>query len=171
MFFVGGDGSSRHRSNLGIGKSSSDTEVVKSTCKGHRKVKPKTKEKWHFIEGLSVDELGRYRRRRVQDHPRDTLGMDEGFDLRENLVTEYRRAFRATSEDSLLKVFTKKLAETPIKHVEIGKNNFEPIIDDPPPVAIQPLKVNDSDTMETAVERTQNLGATNYLERPPLMRR
>ncbi|XP_043287622.1 uncharacterized protein [Venturia canescens] len=161
----------RHRSNLGIGKSSSDTEVVRSNVKGHRKVKSKTKEKWHFIEGLSVDELGRYRRRRVQGHPRDTLGTHEGLDSRENLVTEYRRAFRATSEDSLLKVFTKNAAEAPIERVETERKIIEPVADEPAPVASQLFKVNDSDQMETAVERTQNMGAANLPGRPPLMRR
>lgn len=60
------------------------------------------------IEVLTVDELARYRRRRVQKRP-DTLGTDRHGDDDDDgnsnckLVTEYRRAFRATSEDSLIK--------------------------------------------------------------------
>lgn len=62
------------------------------------------KERWPFADGLTVDELARYRRRRVEGHPKDNVRPCAEFDvLEKDFLTEYRRAFRAKSEE-LLKV-------------------------------------------------------------------
>lgn len=64
------------------------------------------------LETLTVDELARYRRRRVPDSPKDTLGArnygDNDHEF-ENISTEYRRAFKATSEESLLRADDEKI--------------------------------------------------------------
>ncbi|XP_011310681.1 uncharacterized protein [Fopius arisanus] len=82
-------------------KSCSDSEVARIKFK-ERKGKSKDQFPWPSVYQLTVDELARYRRRRVPNRP-DTLGVDHYEDALESLVTEYRRAFRATSEDSLVK--------------------------------------------------------------------
>ncbi|XP_044020726.1 uncharacterized protein LOC122860800 isoform X2 [Aphidius gifuensis] len=84
-------------------QSCSDSEVARERLK-ETKAKSRDQLSWP-IEVLTVDELARYRRRRVQKRP-DTLGTDRHDDdghSNRKLVTEYRRAFRATSEDSLIK--------------------------------------------------------------------
>lgn len=53
-----------------------------------------------MLEGLTVDELARYRRRRVQGQPKDNLQLYIETES-EDLVSEYRQAFRARSEESL----------------------------------------------------------------------
>lgn len=89
----------RQRSSHGVGKSPSDTELAQGKSRGR---KSKSKEKWPLLEGLTVDELARYRRRRVQGQPRDNLPLYP--ELQDKvLVSEYRETFRASSED-LLKV-------------------------------------------------------------------
>ncbi|XP_057328368.1 uncharacterized protein LOC130669461 [Microplitis mediator] len=98
----------RRRSLLrGTQKSSSDSEVVPSKFKDS-KTRARDLLPWpKALETLTVDELARYRRRRVPDSPKDTLGSRNHGDKDnefENLSTEYRRAFRATSEESLLRV-------------------------------------------------------------------
>lgn len=91
----------------GTQKSSSDSEVVPSKFKDN-KTRARDLLPWpKSLETLTVDELARYRRRRVPDSPKDTLGSRNHGDKDnefENLSTEYRRAFRATSEESLLRV-------------------------------------------------------------------
>ena len=57
-----------------------------------------------MLEGLTVDELARYRRRRIQGQPKDNLGLNIEAES-EDLVSEYREAFRAQSEE-FLKVST-----------------------------------------------------------------
>ncbi|KAG7205450.1 hypothetical protein KM043_007440 [Ampulex compressa] len=89
----------RQRSAYGIDKSASDSELAQAKGKG-RKVKGK--KRWPLIEGLTVDELARYRRRRVEGQPKDSLGVCLESNGK-NLVTEYRTAFRASSEDLLKK--------------------------------------------------------------------
>ncbi|XP_063976662.1 uncharacterized protein LOC135162298 [Diachasmimorpha longicaudata] len=82
-------------------KSCSDSEVAQTRFK-ERKARSRDQLPWPSVYQLTVDELARYRRRRVQNRP-DTLGTEHYEDALENLVTEYRRAFRTTSEDSLVK--------------------------------------------------------------------
>lgn len=53
-----------------------------------------------MLEGLTVDELARYRRRRVQGQPKDNLRLYIEVENKD-LVSEYRQAFRARSEESL----------------------------------------------------------------------
>lgn len=53
-----------------------------------------------MLEGLTVDELARYRRRRVEGQPKDNLQVYVEAE-NEDLVSEYRQAFRARSEESL----------------------------------------------------------------------
>ncbi|KAK0090368.1 hypothetical protein PV325_001142 [Microctonus aethiopoides] len=87
-------------------KSCSDSEVAQSRLKD-RRAKSRDQLPWpRAIEAISVDELARYRRRRVPNSPKDTLGeqhREERDNVYGNLVTEYRRSFRATSEESLLR--------------------------------------------------------------------
>ncbi|KAF3430022.1 hypothetical protein E2986_13831 [Frieseomelitta varia] len=80
-----------------VNKSSSDTELAQGKNKSR---KSKSKEKWPLLEGLTVDELARYRRRRIQGQPKDNLGLNIEAES-EDLVSEYREAFRAQSEEFL----------------------------------------------------------------------
>lgn len=48
-----------------------------------------------------MDELSRYRRRRVQGQPRDNLGLNPEAEHEDHHVSEYREAFRARSEEFL----------------------------------------------------------------------
>lgn len=90
-------------------KSSSDSELAQTKdelSEDHRK---------SFLDGLTVDELSRYRRRRIRNHHKDTLGIAYPFEpLNKNedpdVITEYRRAFctfghpirqKAKSEDNI----------------------------------------------------------------------
>lgn len=85
----------RQKSSYGIDKSSSDTELARGKNKNR---KQKSKEKWPFVEGLSVDELARFRRKKIKDQPKDTLGLCPSEEIAPNLVTEYRRAFGAETD-------------------------------------------------------------------------
>ncbi|XP_076246760.1 uncharacterized protein LOC143186840 isoform X2 [Calliopsis andreniformis] len=88
--------SKRQRSSHAANKSSSDTELAQGKGKGK---KSKSKEKWPLLEGLTVDELARYRRRRVHGQPRDNLRLYPELEDKA-LVSEYRETFRA-NEDSI----------------------------------------------------------------------
>lgn len=90
----------RQRFSREVNKSSSDTELAQGKNKSR---KSKSKEKWPLLEGLTVDELARYRRRRIQGQPKDNLGLNIEAES-EYLVSEYREAFRAKSEQ-LLKMY------------------------------------------------------------------
>ncbi|XP_060819920.1 uncharacterized protein LOC132909235 isoform X3 [Bombus pascuorum] len=87
----------RQRFSHGVNKSSSDTELAQGKSKNR---KSKSKEKWPLLEGLTVDELARYRRRRIQGQPKDNLGLNVEVG-NEDHVSEYREAFRARSEEFL----------------------------------------------------------------------
>ncbi|XP_051168388.1 uncharacterized protein LOC127286117 [Leptopilina boulardi] len=89
--------SKRQKSSYGIDKSSSDTELARGKNKNRRQ---KSKEKWPFVEGISVDELARFRRKKIKDQPKDTLGLSPTEELSPNIVTEYRRAFCADPDDT-----------------------------------------------------------------------
>ena len=49
---------------------------------------------------LTVDELARYRRRRIQGQPKDNLGLNTEAE-NEDHVSEYREAFHVKSEEFL----------------------------------------------------------------------
>ncbi|XP_033231747.1 uncharacterized protein LOC117182751 [Belonocnema kinseyi] len=104
----------RQKSAYRIDKSSSDTELARGKNKGR---KPKVKEKWPFVEGLTVDELARFRRKKVQDQPKDTLGVCQPEDVIDGIVTEYRRAFCASSDD-IFKISKENLSPTRSKRSE-----------------------------------------------------
>ncbi|XP_033179160.1 uncharacterized protein LOC100744309 isoform X3 [Bombus impatiens] len=87
----------RQRFSHGVNKSSSDTELAQGKSKNR---KSKSKEKWPLLEGLTVDELARYRRRRIQGQPKDNLGLNVEVE-NEDHVSEYREAFHARSEEFL----------------------------------------------------------------------
>ncbi|KOC63941.1 hypothetical protein WH47_01256 [Habropoda laboriosa] len=89
--------SRRQGSSRWVNKSCSDTELAQG--KGKER-KSKSKEKWPLLEGLTVDELARYRRKRVQGQPKNNLGVDLEAES-ETLVSEYREAFRARNEEFL----------------------------------------------------------------------
>lgn len=55
-----------------IGKSSSEAKITHGKNKGKER-KNKIKERWPFLEGLTVDELARYRRRRFQDRSKENF--------------------------------------------------------------------------------------------------
>jgi len=95
----------RRQRSTSRGKPSSDSEIAHGKGKGKGR-RNKVKERWPFIEGLTVDELARYRRRRVQDRPKDNLQPQLESAVR-NPASEYRRAFGTTSVQELSKVFTK----------------------------------------------------------------
>ncbi|CAK9811051.1 hypothetical protein ANTPLA_LOCUS6807 [Anthophora plagiata] len=80
-----------------VNKSCSETELAQG--KGKER-KSKSKEKWPLLERLTVDELARYRRKRVQGQPKNNLGVNPEAE-RENLVSEYREAFRVRNEEFL----------------------------------------------------------------------
>ncbi|XP_076474984.1 uncharacterized protein LOC117159679 isoform X3 [Bombus vancouverensis nearcticus] len=88
---------SRQRFSHGVNKSSSDTELAQGKSKNR---KSKSKEKWPLLEGLTVDELARYRRRRIQGQPKDNLGLNVEVE-NEDHVSEYREAFHARSKEFL----------------------------------------------------------------------
>lgn len=90
----------RQRSSArGVGKASSDSEVAHGKGKGKGKGrKGKTKERWPFLEELTVDELARYRRKRVQDRPKDNLQSHPESAI-QNSASEYRRAFGANVKE------------------------------------------------------------------------
>lgn len=73
-----------------------------------------------MLDGLSVDGLARYRRKRVKNQPRDnlTLTLPEE-DVENRLTTVYRLAFRASSEELFRPANVsnkkKKLSENPSK--------------------------------------------------------
>ncbi|XP_071633716.1 uncharacterized protein [Temnothorax longispinosus] len=80
-----------------VGKASSDSEVAHGKGKGKGR-KSKTKERWPFLEELTVDELARYRRKRVQDRPKDNLqSHPESGDQCSG--SEYQRAFGANVKE------------------------------------------------------------------------
>ncbi|XP_046142192.1 uncharacterized protein LOC114874602 isoform X2 [Osmia bicornis bicornis] len=117
--------SKRQRSSQRANKSSSDSELAQGKNKGR---KSKSKEKWPLLEGLTVDELVRYRRRRVEGQPKDNLGVcpeTEGNDL----VSEYGEAFRAKGEESLKESIwlerSERLEDLPLKDFEEGGNNTD----------------------------------------------
>lgn len=88
----------RQRSSTrGVGKASSDSEVAHGKGKGKGR-KSKTKERWPFLEELTVDELARYRRKRVQDRPKDNLQSHPESTI-QNSASEYRRAFGANVKE------------------------------------------------------------------------
>ncbi|XP_058803892.1 serine/arginine repetitive matrix protein 2-like isoform X2 [Phymastichus coffea] len=85
-------------------RASSDSELAEGDAGG------RWQQKWLLHEGLDVDQLARYRRRKVQGQPRDHLGCnaerepdedddEDEEDARKRLVTEYRLAFRGSSDD------------------------------------------------------------------------
>ncbi|XP_019886791.2 uncharacterized protein LOC105278065 isoform X2 [Ooceraea biroi] len=83
------------------GKPPLDSEIAHGKGKGKGR-RSKVKERWPFIEGLTVDELARYRRRRVQDQPKDNLQPHPESAVRDP-ASEYRRAFGVTSIEELSK--------------------------------------------------------------------
>ncbi|CAK9823909.1 hypothetical protein ANTRET_LOCUS2158 [Anthophora retusa] len=91
----------RQGSSRWVNKSCSDTELAQG--KGKER-KSKSKEKWPLLERLTVDELARYRRKRVQGQPKNNLGVNLEAES-ENLVSEYREAFRVRNEE-FLKMYT-----------------------------------------------------------------
>ncbi|XP_050455770.1 uncharacterized protein LOC126853761 [Cataglyphis hispanica] len=100
-----GEGKSEHSgkrqrsSSRGVGKPSSDLEITHGKGKEKKGRKSKTKERWPFLEGLTVDELARYRRRRVQDRPKDNLQSYPESAVQQDPASEYRRAFGANIEE------------------------------------------------------------------------
>ncbi|XP_012536680.2 uncharacterized protein LOC105836883 [Monomorium pharaonis] len=90
-------GKRQRSSTRGVGKSSSDSEVAHGKGKGKGR-KSKTKERWPFLEKLTVDELARYRRKRVQDQPKDNLQSHPDSVL-QYPASEYRRAFGANVKE------------------------------------------------------------------------
>lgn len=83
-------GSSRRRVR---GKPPPDAEITHGKSR-EKKRKGKPKERWPFYEGLTVDELARYRRRRVQGQPKDHL-QSRQESITQNPASEYRRVFGA----------------------------------------------------------------------------
>lgn len=74
-------------------KSSSDSELAKRT--GRRsKV---TEKLWHLLDVLTVDGLAKYRRRRLQNHPKDSVKSSLQGD-NASLVSEYRRSYCTTDD-------------------------------------------------------------------------
>ncbi|XP_070172349.1 uncharacterized protein [Polyergus mexicanus] len=92
-------GKRQRSSSRGVGKSSSDLEITHGKGKEKKGRKSKTKERWPFLEGLTVDELARYRRRRVQDRPKDNLQSHPESAVQQDSASEYRRAFGTNIEE------------------------------------------------------------------------
>ncbi|XP_033330525.1 uncharacterized protein LOC117222747 isoform X2 [Megalopta genalis] len=88
--------SSRQRSTSKHGnRSSSDSELAQGRSKGRR---TKSREKWPLLDGLTVDELARYRRRRVQGQPKDNLGLHPESEDRP--LVEPEKTIGPSNEDS-----------------------------------------------------------------------
>ncbi|XP_011252442.2 uncharacterized protein LOC105249011 isoform X2 [Camponotus floridanus] len=92
-------GKRQRSSSRGVGKSSPDFEITHGKGKEKKGRKGKTKERWPFLEGLTVDELARYRRRRVQDRPKDNLQSYPESGVQQDSASEYRRAFGVNVEE------------------------------------------------------------------------
>ncbi|XP_053979117.1 uncharacterized protein LOC128876625 isoform X2 [Hylaeus volcanicus] len=174
----------RQRSSArGANKSSSDTELAHGKGKG-RKIK--SKEKWPLLEGLTVDELARYRRRRVQGQPKDNLRLQP--EVEDKIpVTEYCETFGAISEDSLKEnVWLEKNKEVEdiqlkdsiedaqpsdgeeFKAEETKSTDIQPKSNDP---ATSVALVEDDKTMETEITRSKVVTHVNPSKRPSLIRR
>ncbi|XP_020297571.1 uncharacterized protein LOC109862081 isoform X2 [Pseudomyrmex gracilis] len=78
--------SSRRR----VEKPFSSVKIIHSKNE-EKKRKSKPKERWPFYR-LTVDELARYRKRKVQNQPKDYFQSDQKS-ITQNLASEYRRAF------------------------------------------------------------------------------
>ncbi|XP_014488517.1 PREDICTED: uncharacterized protein LOC106751840 [Dinoponera quadriceps] len=95
-------GKRQRSSTHGIGESSSDSEIARGKGGRGKARKSKVKERWPFLEGLTVDELARYRRRRVHDRPKDNLQSpyrELPPVLIQDPTSEYQRAFGVTVEE------------------------------------------------------------------------
>ncbi|KAJ8686684.1 hypothetical protein QAD02_022478 [Eretmocerus hayati] len=115
----------------GIGATASDGELAQAEGRRHQDGSPNGEKPCLLHEGLHVDQLARYRRRRVEQRPPDHLGLpkrrgrarvrqdkgditdpdekrqqeedeDEDEEERDRLITEYRLAYRASSDDLFL---------------------------------------------------------------------
>ncbi|CAL1679477.1 unnamed protein product [Lasius platythorax] len=92
-------GKRQRSSSRGVGKKPSpDLEIAHGKGKEKKGRKSKTKERWPFVEGLTVDELARYRRRRVQDRPKDNIQSHPESAVQDP-ASEYRRAFGTNIEE------------------------------------------------------------------------
>ncbi|XP_071857293.1 uncharacterized protein isoform X1 [Bombus fervidus] len=173
----------RQRFSHGVNKSSSDTELAQGKSKNR---KSKSKEKWPLLEGLTVDELARYRRRRIQGQPKDNLGLNVEVG-NEDHVSEYREAFRARSEEFLkentwlesnkrIEDFRTKdsigdrrvsdqkgVKEQEEKHTEL------PIENTKDETSLE--QMNNDKTMETETTNSKLASHTNPPKRPFLIRR
>ncbi|XP_076661469.1 uncharacterized protein LOC143365295 isoform X2 [Halictus rubicundus] len=173
----------RQRSSSKHGnKSSSDSELAQAKGKGRS---TKSKEKWPIFEGLTVDELARYRRRRVQGQPKDNLGL---YPESEDRLLEPEKTTRANNEDSLKEnvwlegskpvedVRPKDLLEESTEasdHEEIDERNK---VDTEPGTinkesATALWHTNEDETMETHTESSKFVGHIGVPKRPSLIRR
>ncbi|XP_046423514.1 uncharacterized protein LOC124181220 [Neodiprion fabricii] len=153
----------RRRQLCGLGKSSSDSEIARG----------KGKERWPFPQSLTVDELARYRRRRVQGRPKDSLCRAEGS--LGNLITEYRRAFRASSEDIWKERAAAGFVPDSLNHhddpsllteraiIKAEERSKEP--------ACNPEVADAQEVMEMKTESSRFVPHLNAPGRPPLLRR
>ncbi|XP_029172783.1 uncharacterized protein LOC114941809 isoform X2 [Nylanderia fulva] len=91
-------GKRQRSSSRGVGKPPPDLEIAHGKGKEKKGRRSKTKERWPFLEGLTVDELARYRRRRVQDRPKDNLQSHPESTIQDS-ASEYHRAFGANVEE------------------------------------------------------------------------
>ncbi|EZA56688.1 hypothetical protein X777_02292 [Ooceraea biroi] len=112
-------GAGRRQRSTSRGKPPLDSEIAHGKGKGKGR-RSKVKERWPFIEGLTVDELARYRRRRVQDQPKDNLQPHPESAVRDP-ASEYRRAFGVTSIEELSKNFSRERPKIVKPDDEIGR--------------------------------------------------
>ncbi|XP_014610015.1 PREDICTED: uncharacterized protein LOC106789947 [Polistes canadensis] len=178
--------SKRQRSNYGVNKSSSDSELAQD--KKNKGRKSKLKERWPFADGLTVDELARYRRRRIEGHSKDNVRSYAESDILENdTLTEYRRAFRAKSEELLKENISPVKSKRPSSFIRLDDtyDNVEPSynkdfqkyeqLELPSKKAEQHssfvLDEGDIVPMETQTEQSKFIAHTNMIGRPPIIRR
>ncbi|KAF7388565.1 hypothetical protein HZH68_012507 [Vespula germanica] len=177
--------SKRQRSNYGVNKSSSDSELAQD--KKNKGRKSKLKERWPFADGLTVDELARYRRRRVEGHPKDNVRPCAEFDvLEKDFLTEYRRAFRAKSEELLKENIWPVKSKRPSSFLRLNDayDNVEPFYNQDFQKYEQlelPSKRSEQNSsfvlaegdgrMETQTEQSKFIAHTNVIGRPPIIRR
>ncbi|XP_012284520.1 uncharacterized protein LOC105701937 [Orussus abietinus] len=96
-----------------LDRSSSPAAGTGARVKARTRGKAKARGRWPLApeaEGLTVDELARHRRRRVQGRPEDGPGLcrPENREEDDPLVTEYRRAFGEVSKENLRPFLRKK---------------------------------------------------------------
>ncbi|XP_066583179.1 uncharacterized protein [Prorops nasuta] len=135
-----------------FGKSTSNPEL-RQQRRTDRKAKGRNpEERWPFLDGLTVDELGRYRRRRIQSRPKDTLPQEDTCKWPWPGRSKHQEDYVAYSEME----FSNRIRKGPSCTFELvgGAND-----------------ANSGVAMQTETESSRFIAHANPIGRPPLVRR